>query len=109
MAFLEDVVDQITAQISHIGLSLDGSTEYAGAGYSHLAPSYGAAASGVADLSAALQFDGGANDGPVTHLIFKKDAGATVWTIRPVDTLLSFNSDGRLDLTTAPVTAGFAP
>jgi hypothetical protein len=104
MAFLDDVVDSITADITAIGLSEDGSTEYSGGSYAALAPSYGAAASGAADLSATLEFDGAANDGPVTHLIFKRAAGDV---IRPVDTSRSFNSDGRLDLTSALVNADF--
>lgn len=105
MAFIEDVVDWIAGEVSHIGLSADGTTEYAGTGYVHLAPTYGAAAAGTADLAATLAFDGGANDGPITHLIFKR-AGAE-WVIRPVDTSASFNSDGRLDLTSAPISSAF--
>src|SRR5690606_1849239 len=67
MAFIDDVVDLITAEISHIGLSKDGVTEYSGGEYTHLVPSYAAASDGVADLSATLEFEGVANDGPITH------------------------------------------
>jgi hypothetical protein len=104
MAFLEDVVDGITADITQIGLSDDGASEYSGGSYTHLVPSYASASSGAADLSATLEFDGGANDGPITHLIFKRAAGNV---IRPVDSPASFNSDGRLDVTSAEVTAAF--
>ena len=105
MAFLDDVVDLITAQISHIGLSEDGVTEYSGGSYTKLVPSYGSASSGSADLSATLEFDGVANDGPITHLVFFKSG--SVWAIRPVVEEKRFNSDGRLDVTSAPVTADF--
>lgn len=105
MPFLDDVIDGITADISHIGLSEDGATEYAGGTYAHLAPTYGASAAGVAEITAALEFDGAANDGPITHLVFKK-AGAA-WVYRPVAVAKSFNSDGRIDVTSAPVTAAF--
>ena len=105
MAFLEDVIDLITGEISHIGLSDDGSTEYAGGSYAALVPTYASAAAGEADITGTLQFDGGANDGPITHLVFKQ-AGAA-WVVRPVDTPQSFNSDGRLDLTSAPVSSDF--
>lgn len=107
MAALEDIVDLITGQISHIGLSENGTTEYSGGGYAALVPTYGAAASGAADITATLEFDGTANDGPITHLLFKK-AGAA-WVFRPVDTPANFNSDGRIDVTSAEVTAGFLP
>lgn len=105
MAFIEDVVDWIAGEVSHIGLSTDGTTEVSGGGYEHLAPTYGAAADGSTDLAATLAFDGPANEGPVTHLIFKR-AGAT-WVIRPADEGVSFNSDGRLDLTAAPISSDF--
>ena|SRR5690606_38277657 len=114
MAFLDDVVDLITAQISHIGLSEDGVTEYSGGSYTHLVPSYAAASSGAADLSATLEFDGAANDGPITHLVFKRSGSD--WVYRPlgawvegefVPAPVSFNSDGRLNVTSAEVTADF--
>jgi hypothetical protein len=105
VAFVEDVVDYITGEVSHIGLSTDGSTEISGGGYVHLAPNYAAAASGAADITATLEFSGTANSGPVTHLIFKR--AGVAWTIRPVTSPASFNSDGRLDVTSAPVTAAF--
>jgi len=105
MAFLDDVVDLITAQISHIGLSEDGVTEYSGGEYTHLVPSYAAASSGVADLTATLEFDGAANDGPITHLVFKRSGSD--WVYRALDSPVSFNSDGRLNVTSAEVTADF--
>ena len=109
MAFLDDVVDGLTAQIVKIGLSDDGATEYSGGSYGRLAPTYDASSSGAADLSATLEFDGTANDGPITHLIFyEDDGGEAVWVIRPVTSSASFNSDGRLDVTSAEVTAAFA-
>jgi len=103
MAFIDDVVDLITAEISHIGLSKDGVTEYSGGEYTHLVPSYAAASGGVADLSATLEFDGVANDGPITHYVLKRSTEA--WRFVELDAPVSFNSDGRLDLTSAKITA----
>jgi hypothetical protein len=105
MAFLEDVVDLITGEITHIGLSANGTTEYSGGSYAHKAPTYAAASAGAADITATLEFDGTANSGPITHLVFKRTGGA--WVFRPVTSSMSFNSDGRLDVTSAPVTAAF--
>ncbi|HEV7651338.1 MAG TPA: hypothetical protein VGP26_24575 [Actinophytocola sp.] len=107
MAFNEDVVDWITGEIVSIGLA-DGATagdEISGNGYAALAPTYGAASSGAADITGTLEFDGPANAGPITHLIFRNAAG--VWVIRPAASPVSFNSDGRLDLTSAEVTSTF--
>jgi hypothetical protein len=103
--FLDDVVDLITDEISHIGLSTNGTTEYSGGGYAHQAVTYDPASSGSADITATLEFDGAANAGPVTHLLFKR-AGAA-WVYRPVNTPASFNSDGRIDVTSAAVSAAF--
>jgi hypothetical protein len=105
MAIHEDIVDLITDEISHIGLSDDGATEYSGGSYAHLVPTYAAASSGAADITGTLEFDGSANDGPITHLIFKRAGSA--WVIRPVGSSESFNSDGRLDVTSAEVTSAF--
>lgn len=105
MAFLDDVIDLIAAEVSHIGLSTDGTTEYSGTGYTHQAPTYAAASSESADITGTLEFDGDANDGPVTHLVFKRSGSA--WVFRPVDASESFNSDGRLDVTSAPITSEF--
>lgn len=105
MAFLEDVVDSIASEITAIGLSADGTTEYAGTGYAAQTPTYPAASAGATDISnGPLQFDGDANDGPITHLIYKRAAGDV---FRTVDASMSFNSDGRLDVSSAPITAAF--
>ena|SRR5690554_3001762 len=114
MAFVDDVIDLITAEVTHIGLSEDGETEYSGGSYEALVPSYAAASDGSADLEATLEFDGAANDGPITHLVLKRsselwrfvrlavwDEQEQEWVPAPV----SFNSDGRLDLTSAAITA----
>lgn len=114
MAFIDDVIDLVTNEVTHIGLSEDGATEYSGGDYAALAPTYAAASSGSADLSATLEFDGAANDGPITHFILKRtselwrfvllatwDEQEQEWVAAPV----SFNSDGRLDLTSAKIDA----
>jgi len=103
MAFVDDVIDLITAEVTHIGLSEDGETEYSGGSYEALVPSYAAAVSGEADLVESLEFEGVANDGPITHFILKRDAEE--WKFVQVGEPKSFNSDGRLDLTSAAITA----
>ena len=101
MAFVEDVIDLITAEVTHIGLSEDGETEYSGGSYEALVPSYAAADSGEADLEAPLEFEGSPNDGPITHFILKRTS--ELWKFVEVAESKSFNSDGRLNLTTAKV------
>jgi hypothetical protein len=102
MAFLEDVVGEIVTDISHIGLGTSATIEVTGGGYTHLVPTYGAPASGAADITSALEFDGPAA-ATVTHVFFKK--AGTLWLARPVDAAKAFNADGRLDLTSAEITA----
>lgn len=102
MAFSEDIVDWITSEITAIGLA-DGPTggdEVSGGGYVALSPSYTSASGGSADLSATLEFDGPEN-GTVTHVIFKNSGGT--WFVRSLGSSMSFNSDGRFDLTSAEV------
>lgn len=103
MAFVEDVIDWITSEVTHIGLSEDGVNEYSGGSYTHLVPTYGAAADGVADITATLEFNGAANDGPITHFVLKRTD--QLWRFVELDSPTSFNSDGRLDLTSAAITA----
>lgn len=105
MAFADDVVNGLTAQIVSIGLSTSSSAagEVSGGGYAVKTPTYASSSGGTADITSALQFNGPANSGPVTHLIYRKASG--VWVIDPVTTPLYFNSDGRLDVTSAPVSA----
>lgn len=101
MAFVDDVIDLITAEVTHIGLSEDGETEYSGGSYEALVPSYAAASDGEADLVAPLEFDGVANDGPITHFVLKRTAEE--WRFVELDSPTSFNSDGRLDITSAKI------
>ena len=103
MAFADDVADLIAAEVSHIGLGLDATTEVTGNGYSAQVPTYPAASGGSTDLSATLEFDGPVNSGPVTHLFYKR--AGTLWIAVEVDTPQSFNSDGRLNVTSAEVSS----
>jgi hypothetical protein len=113
MAFLDDVLDLITAEVTFIGLSHNGSTEYGGEGYVHLAPNYSPASGGAAPLSnAPLQFNGDPNAGPITHLIFKRETATPgtheAWVTRALPAGgISFNSDGRLDINQATITQAF--
>ena len=96
----------ITDEITHIGLSTNGTTEISGGGYAHQAVTYDPASSGAADIAATLEFDGTANSGPVTHAILKRAGGA--WQFVELDSPVSFNSDGRLDITSGEVSAALA-
>lgn len=103
MAFFEDVVDLITDEIVTIGLSKNGTTEISGGGYAAQAVTYSAASSGAADIAATLEFDGPANDGPITHAILKRASGA--WQFVALTSPVSFNSDGRMDITSGEISA----
>ena len=106
MATLDDAIDAITADITTIGLSTSSVVggEVTGGGYTALAPTYAAATSSAADITAALEFDGPAGT-VATHLIFRTAAG--VLRVQALDASRTFNSDGRLDVTSAEVTAAF--
>ena len=109
MAIRDDVVDWITSEIDTIGLATGDSVgdELDGGGYAALSPSYAPSSGGEADLTATLEFDGPENSADITHLIFRNTGG--VWVIRPVTgTPEGTNSDGRIDLQSAPVTVDFA-
>lgn len=106
MAFLDDVVDLITDEVTHIGLSSNGTTEISGGGYAHQAVTYASASSGAADIVATLEFDGTPNSGPITHAILKRSGGA--WQFVALDSPVSFNSDGRLDITSGEISAALA-
>lgn len=105
MAFLEDVVDDIAGQIVSIGLSTssDAADEITGGGYAAIDPNYGSASSGSVALPSTLEFDGPANAGPVTHVIIRRTGG--VWLTQALDSPVSFNSDGKLNVTTATISA----
>ena len=108
MAFVDDATNLITGEISNISLhtgnpGTTGTNEVSGGGYARRAPSYNASSSGSADLSATLEYNGPANGGPVTFIGYWR--GSTFWQGRAVGTSRSFNSDGRLNLSSAPVSA----
>jgi hypothetical protein len=110
MSLLDDVVNGIVADITAVGL-LKGpnpaTDEVTGGGYARQLPTWGASSAGTAALTAAVPYDGPANDGPITHVLFVRGAKAEV--VRPVSNpTLSFNSDGRIDIATLPITAAFA-
>ena len=97
MAFVDTAAANVASGITAIGLGTDSSTEVTGGGYTRLTPDY----DGGTDLAAPLEFDGPANT-TVTHLIFV-NAGGTAFA--ELDEPLTFNSDGRLDIDSAEVTA----
>lgn len=106
MAFLDDVTDFIADETTHIGLSKDGATEYSGGNYAAQPVTYDPASDGAADIAETLEFEGVPNDGPITHLIWKRSSEN--WVFRPVDTPANFNSDGRLNVTSAAIQSAFA-
>jgi len=108
MAFADDFVDLVTAEITHISLhtaspGTTGASEVTGGSpaYARLVPTYNASASSSADITTTLEFNGPDNGGPVTHVGYWR--GANFWIGRGVSTSRSFNSDGRLNLSSAPV------
>jgi hypothetical protein len=108
MAFVDDAANLIAGEVTALSLHTSspgttGTNEISGGGYARRVPNYAAASGGVANLSATLEYDGPANGGPVTHVGFWR--GATFWRGRAVGTQRSFNSDGRLNLSSAPITA----
>lgn len=108
MAIRDDIVDWITSEVDTIGLAIDddGPVEVSGNGYTRLAPDYSESDGGSADLEDPLEFDGPENAGPVAFFLLIRDNA--IWVAVPIDTPASFNSDGRIDLTSAPVTADLA-
>ena len=109
MAALDSAVNAYAADIAAIGLSTSNVVggEVTGGGYTRLAPTYDTSAGGEAsaDLSAALEFDGPAGT-EVTHAIVQYDDTSTV--VRALADPVTFNSDGRINLTAATVTAALS-
>jgi hypothetical protein len=106
VAALDSAVNAYAADIALIGLSTSNVVggEVTGGGYTRLAPTYATSSGGAASaaLTAALEFDGPAGT-VVTHAIIQYDDASTV--VRALAASRTFNSDGRLDLTAATVTA----
>lgn len=100
----EPEINNLASRITTLGLSTTNTAggEVSGGGYAALAPTYDAAASDAADLTAPLEFDG-PNGTVVTHVIYRVAAG--VLAVRPLAAPRTFNSDGRLDLVSAEITA----
>lgn len=102
MAVEDDIADWVAGEVTQLGLEFQG-TEISGNGYAALTPSYTAASGGSTDLSATLEFDGPANE-DVDAVRFYWDPGTPeVWFTRSLSAATAFNSDGRLDLTSAPI------
>jgi hypothetical protein len=106
MAALDSAVNAYAADIATIGLSTSSviGGEVTGGGYARIAPTYTTSSGGAAeaDLTATLEFDGPAAT-VVTHAIFVYDDAST--RVVALASPVTFNSDGRVDLTTAAVTA----
>lgn len=100
MPVADDTADWIAGEINELGLEFEG-TEISGNGYARLEPTYGAATSGVADLDATLEFDGPEN-ADVDAVRFYRPTD-DLWFTRDLTAAAQFNSDGRLDLTSAPI------
>lgn len=100
----EPEINNLAARITTLGLSTTNGVggEVSGGGYVALAPNYAAAAQDAADLTAPLEFDGPPGT-TVTHVIYRVAAG--VLAVRPLAASRTFNSDGRLDLISAEITA----
>lgn len=107
---LDDTVDWIVSQVESIGLSTSAfsADEVSGNGYTPLAPLYVGAFQGSADIADELVFNGPENFGPITHLLFRNSSG--LWFTREVNgTPESFDENGMLALSSAPISIIFAP
>lgn len=102
MAVEDDTADWIAGEITELGLEFEG-TEISGNGYARLTPTYPAASGGSTDLDSTLEFDGPAN-ADVDAVIFARSGGA--WYTRSLASATSFNSDGKLNVTSAPIDVG---
>ena len=102
MAVENDTADWVAGQVSELGLEFQG-TEISGNGYSRLTPTYDPAAGGVADISSTLAFDGPEN-ADVDAVRYIRDG--SVWFTRNLTEPEAFNSDGRIDLSSAPIEVG---
>lgn len=110
MSIHDDIVNFVTGDITHLGL-LTGPTvaeEISGGSpaYSRLVPTYSAASAGSADLTAPLEFNGPADAGPITHILYVRTAPLED-VIRPVETPTSLNEDGRINIVSARVPSTF--
>lgn len=103
MTIYDDAADLIAAEVATISLHLANDSEVTGSGYTRLAPTYAAASGGVADLASTLEFDGPSGTTPTQYGL--RDSGGTLWgDLIPITSPEAFNSDNRLDLTSAPIT-----
>lgn len=103
MTIYDDAADLIAAEVATISLHLANDTEVSGSGYTRLAPTYAAASDGVADLSAALEFNGPSGTTPTQYGL--RDSNGNLWgDLIPITSPQPFNSDNRLDLVSAPIT-----
>jgi hypothetical protein len=100
--------DASAALVTHVSLhSADpgatGTNEVTGGGYARIAPTYGAAAAGVADISAALEFATPADQG-VSHIGFW---ATSTWLGGFARTSgdAAANAAGEYNVTSAPITA----
>lgn len=106
MAALDSAVNAYAADIAAIGLSTSSSVagEVTGSGYARLVPTFTSSVGGAASagLTATLEFDGPSGT-VVTHAIVQYDDATT--RLFALAASRTFNSDNRLDLVTANVTA----
>lgn len=80
-----------------------GANEVSGGTYARLAPSYGAAAAGTADLSASLTFNMPAGSSAAYWGAWSAD-GLTFRGSRPLSAVENFTDAGSYELTSAPAT-----
>lgn len=103
MTIFDDAADLIAAEVATISLHLSNDAEVTGGGYTRLAPNYAAASDGTADLDAPLEFSGPNGTTPTQYGL--RDSNGDLWgDLIPITSPQPFNSDDRLDLTSAPIT-----
>lgn len=109
MSFFLDVLDLVAAEVTHLGLSEDGVTEYSGGDYAPLPVTWEAAAEHegnpwvFADDVPYTFY--GVNEDEVTHLILKRDGDADMWLFVELGSSAVFNESDALLLTRAGFTS----
>lgn len=107
---LDDTADWITGEVTAMSLHTAdpgdaGADEVSGGGYARLVPTWTAASGGTATLSATLEFSGPAGT-QVTHLGLHNASG--FWEGVALDSPITFNLDGRVDISAGTVSVADA-
>lgn len=109
MSFLSDVLNFVAAEVTHLGLSEDGATEYAGGDYTPMPVTWDAPVDVGGDLwvfadNVPITFYGVFTD-EFTHLILKRDDDADTWLFLELDSPVQVNESDAVILDRAGFTS----